>query len=91
MADQKGTAKELVTLWQTTKRDDMLTGDLDVELMENLVKAARVGGKPKIKFLGFKGVARNGKNVLNILAEPADAYVKPGTAEKSADKPKSSW
>lgn len=91
MAEGKRTAKELVTLWET-KRDDMLTGDLDTELMENLVKAAKVGGKPKIKFLGFKGIARNGKKVLNILAEPADEYVKPGSvAGTASDKPKSSW
>jgi hypothetical protein len=60
--------------------------------MESLVKAAKVGGKPKIKFLGFTGFARNGKKILNILAEPADAYVKPGSAGKPAtEKPKTSW
>ena len=84
-----GTAKELVTLWET-KREDMLGGDVDTEKLENLVKAAKVGGKPKIKFLAFKNTARNGKRILNILAEPADEYVKPGDAKKE-EKPRSSW
>jgi len=88
----KGTAKELLTLWET-RRDDMLTGDVEVGKMEELVKAAKVGGKPMIKFLGFKGVSRTGKKVLNILAEPGDAYVKPGTevSKNGAEKSKSSW
>ena len=84
-----GTAKELVTLWET-RRDDMLGGDVDTEKLENLVKAAKVGGKPRIKFLGFKGMSRTGKKVLNILAEPADEYVKPGSSKKE-EKPRTSW
>lgn len=84
-----GTAKELVTLWET-KREDMLGGDVDTEKLENLVKAAKVGGKPKIKFLAFKNVAKNGKRILNILAEPADEYVKAGK-EKKEEKPRSTW
>lgn len=84
-----GAAKELLTLWET-KRDDMLGGDVDTEKLENLVKAAKVGGKPKIKFLAFKNTSKTGRRILNILAEPADEYVKPGK-EKKEGKPRSSW
>ena len=87
----QGTAKELLTLWQT-KRDDMMGGDVDTDKMAELVKAAQVGGKTKIKFLAFKSLSKTGKRVLNILAEPADAYVRP--ASKGESKPEtgsSSW
>lgn len=83
-------AIELVTLWET-RREDMMTGEVNTALLENLVKAAQVGGKPKIKFLGFKSIARNGKKVLNIVAKPADAYVKPAGGTEVAEKPKTSW
>lgn len=88
---QERTAKELLSLWET-KRDDMMTGDVDTVKMAELVKAAQVGGKPKIKFLAFKSLSRTGKRVMNILAEPADAYVKPGTAaDAKTEKSKTSW
>lgn len=88
-----GTAKELMTLWET-RRDDMLGGDIEVEKLENLVKAAKVGSKPMIKILAFKGLSRTGKKVLNLLAEPAEFYVKPGSEKKEPkkeEKPRSTW
>jgi hypothetical protein len=85
-----GTAKELVTLWET-KVENMLGGNVSVEVVENLVKAAKVGGKEEIKFLAFKNVARNGKKILNILAEPADKYVKAGSKSEGQPKARSSW
>lgn len=86
----QGTAKELVTLWET-KVENMLGGNCDVELLENLVKAAKIAGKPEIKFLAFKNVSRNNKKILNVLAEPADKYVKPSGAAKTSEKPRSTW
>ena len=85
----QGTAKELLTLWET-KRDDMMGGDVDTEKLANLVKAAQIGGKPKIKFLAFKGLSRTNKRVLNILAEPADEYKK-SEDKKPDSKPRSTW
>ena len=87
---QEHTAKQILTLWET-KRDDMMTGDMDTALLADLVKAAQVGGKPKVKFLAFKSLSKTGKRVMNVLAEPADAYVKPGSAAKPTEKPRSSW
>ena len=83
------TAKELVTLWETPV-ENMLGGEVDVEKLDNLVKAAKIAGKPRIKFLAFKNIARNNKKILNVLAEPADAYTK-GAGTKAADKPRSTW
>lgn len=86
-----GTAKELVTLWET-KVENMLGGDVDVELLENLIKAAKIAQKPCIKFLAFKNVSRSGKKILNILAEPTDKYVKGAGEKKPAqEKPRSTW
>lgn len=86
-----GEAKELVTLWET-KVENMLGGNCDVEKLENLVKAAKIAGKPEIKFLAFKNIARNQKKILNILAEPADKYVKGAGEKKTAsDKPRTTW
>jgi hypothetical protein len=82
-----GTAKDLVTLWQT-KVDNMLSGEMLTEELEKLVKAAKVGNKKAIKFLGFKNHSRSGKPILNILAEPADPY-KGKDGEK--EKPAPSW
>ncbi len=86
-----GTAKELVTLWET-KVENMLGGNVSVDVVENLVKAARVGGKPEIRLIAFKNVSKSGKKILNVLAEPADKYVKAGGEKKTAEeKPRSSW
>lgn len=85
-----GTAKELVTLWET-KVENMLGGNLPVETLDNLVKAAKVAGKPEIKFLAFKNQSRTGKKILNILAEPADAYVKNTGEKKQETKARSTW
>lgn len=78
----QGDAKQLLTLWET-KRDDMMTGEIKVELLENLVKAAKIGGFPCVKFLAFKNLSPTGKKLLNVLADPCHAYVKPGTEGKS--------
>lgn len=71
----KGNAKELFSLWETRK-PDMLSGEVMLEKVEELVKAARVGQKKAIKFLAFKNLSRSGKKVLNVLCEPCDPYVK---------------
>lgn len=85
-----GTAKELVTLWET-RVENMLGGNISVEKLENLVKAAKIEGKPEVKFLAFKNQSRTGKKILNILAEPADAYVKGTGAKKEEPKARSAW
>lgn len=71
----KGDAKQLVTLWQT-KIDNMVSGEIETDKLDALVKAAKVGGKAAIKFLGFKNTSKTGKKILNILAEPCDPYQK---------------
>ena len=87
---QERTAKQIITLWET-KRDDMLTGDMDTAVLADLVKAAQIGGKTKVKFLGFKGYSKTNKKVLNILAEPSDPYVKAGGEPSKKEERKTSW
>lgn len=71
----KGEAKQLMTLWPTRK-EGMVSGEIETAKLEELVKAAKIGGKLAVKFLGFKNVTPTGKNVLNILARPCDPYQK---------------
>lgn len=87
MAGKGGTAKDLVTLWQT-RVENMLSGEVSVDELETLLKAAKVGNKKAIKFLAFKNTSRGkGIPILNILAEPCDPYVKEGAEPKA----KPSW
>lgn len=86
MADkEKGNAKQLVSLWQT-KNDNMVAGEMELEKLETLVKAAKVAGKKAVKFLAFKNTSPSGKKLLNILAEPCDPYVgKDGKAKQKTE------
>ena len=85
-----GNAIKLTTLWQT-KKDGMLTAELDVSSLDALVKAAKVGGKTKVKFLAFTGTSQGGKRTIDILAEPCDPYVKPGDSTREHTAPPKSW
>ncbi|MDE2103384.1 MAG: hypothetical protein KGL39_39450 [Patescibacteria group bacterium] len=72
----KGEAKQLVSLWPNRKIPNMMSGEIAVADLENLLKAATVGGKKAIKFLAFKNETKTGRTVVNILAEPCDPYEK---------------
>lgn len=85
-----GTATKLTTLWQT-KKEGMLTATLDLSSLDSLVKAAKLAGKPNIKFLAFTGTSQGGKRIIDILAEPCDPYVKPGESQREPTVPPKSW
>lgn len=77
---------KLLDVWET-KVEGMFGGEVSVDAMENLVKAARVGGKAAIKVLVFKNTSKRGKIVLPIHMEPCDPYKKNGkTAEPKKDR-----
>ena len=85
----KGNAKKICTLWQT-KNDTMLAGEIPLEMLEGLVKAAHLGKHEAVKFLAFKGESKGGKKILDILAEPCDPYVR-GESQREPTAPRSSW
>ena len=84
-----GTAVKLCTLWQT-KKEGMLTCELDVTSLEALVKAAKLVQKTKVKFLAFAGQSQGGKRTIDILAEPCDPYQK-GTTQRESTAPPQHW
>ena len=85
-----GTALKLTTLWQT-KNEGMLAAELALDSLDALVKAAKLAGKTRIKFLAFTGTSQGGKRTIDILAEPCDPYVKLGSSQREPTAPPQSW